>query len=134
LSVTSTFRAAWWAGLAAIVVLSLVPGWERPRYALGMSGLFEHFIAYMLTAGALGLGYRKTTIRGALFALLVACAALLETAQIWIPSRTARLIDFGASSIGAGLGLLAAVVIEHLVSPNLDGEPMDRDQKPEPWG
>ncbi len=121
LSLTSTFRTAWWVGLAAIVVLSLVPGSKRPQYALGLPGQCEHLLAYMLTAGALGLGYRKTTIRAALLALLVVCAALLETAQIWVPGRTARLIDFGTSSIGAGLGLLVAAVIDHLVSPSLDG-------------
>jgi VanZ family protein len=134
LSLTSTFRTAWWVGLAAIVVLSLVPGSERPQNALGLPGQYEHLLAYMLTAGAFGLAYRKTTIRVALLALLVICAALLETAQIWIPGRTARLIDFGTSSTGAGLGLLVAAVLDHLVSPSLDGEPMDRERKPEPRG
>jgi VanZ family protein len=88
----------------------------------------------MLTAGTLGLAYRKATIRAALLTLLVICAAFLEIGQIWIPGRTGQLMDFGASSIGAGGGLLAAAVIDHLISPILDGEPMDGKRKPEPWG
>src|SRR5262245_478451 len=108
LSPSSTFRAAGWVGLAVIVVLSVVPGSERPQKALGLPGQYEHLLAYMLTAGVLGLAYRKSTTRAALLTLLVISAALLETAQILVPGRTARLIDFGASSIGAGVGLLAA--------------------------
>ena len=69
---TSMFRRAWWAGLAAIVVLSLVPGSERPENALGLPGQFEHPRAYLLSPGAFGLAHRKTTIRVAAFlALLV---------------------------------------------------------------
>ena len=116
LSLKSTFRTAGWIGLAVIVVLSLVPGWARPHNALGLPGQYEHLIAYMLTAGVLGFAYRKATIRAALLTLFVICAALLEIAQIWVPGRTGQVIDFGASSIGAGGGLLAAAVIDHLVS------------------
>jgi hypothetical protein len=134
LSRRSTLGAAGWIGVALIVVLSLVPGWARPRNVLGLPGQYEHLLAYMLTAGALGFAHRKATIRAVLLTLLVICAALLEIAQIWVPGRTGQLIDFGASSIGAGGGLLAAAVIDHLVSPTLDGEPMDGKQKPESWG
>jgi len=117
-----------------IVVLSLIPGWARPQNVLGLPGEYEHLLAYMLTAGTLGLAYRKATIRILLLTLLVVCAALLEIAQIWVPGRTSQLIDFGASSIGASGGLLTAAVIDLLVSPTLDGEPMDRKGKPERWG
>jgi hypothetical protein len=130
LSGSSTLRTAGWIGVAVIVALSLVPGWARPRNALGLPGEYEHLLAYMLTAGALGLGYRKATIRAVLLTLLVVCAALLEIAQIWVPGRTGQLIDFGASSIGAGSGLLVAAVIDQLVSPTLDGESMDRKRGP----
>jgi hypothetical protein len=115
LSFTFAFRTAGWIGLAAIVVLSLLPGLERPRNALGLAAQHEHLLAYILTAGAFGLGYRKTAIRAALLALLFICAALLEAAQIWVPGRTAKLIHFGASSMGAALGLLAAAVMDHIV-------------------
>jgi VanZ family protein len=118
LSLSFTFRLAGWIGLAAIVVLSLMPGLERPRHALGLAGHHEHLLAYILTAGAFGLGYLKTTTRCALFAMLVFCAALLETLQLWVPGRTAKLIHFGASSMGAGFGLMAAALVHHLIFSN----------------
>src|SRR5262245_11807394 len=48
------------------------------------------------------------------------CLALLEIAQIWIPGRTAQVIDYGASAIGASGGLCVAAMIDHLVQPSLD--------------
>lgn len=118
-----------WVGLALIVTLSLLPGSKRPHNLLGLSGQYEHLVAYLLTAAALGLPCGKTPNRGALLSLLVTCAALLEAAQIWIPGRTAQLVDFGASSIGAGSGLLAAAVIDRLVPPSLNGEVDGKDRK-----
>jgi VanZ family protein len=88
----------------------------------------------MLTAGTLGLAYRKATVRALLLTVLVICAALLEIAQIWVPGRTSQLIDFGASSIGAGGGLLAAAVIDQLAPPTPDGKPMEKEREPEQWG
>jgi hypothetical protein len=134
LSRSCALRTIGWIGVAMIVVLSLVPGWARPQNVLGLPGGYEHLLAYMLTAGTLGLAYREATSRALLLTLLVICAALLEIAQIWVPGRTSQLIDFGASSIGAGGGLLTAAVIDQFVSPPLDGEPMDRKREPEPWG
>jgi VanZ family protein len=131
---SSALRTTGWIGVAAIVVFSLLPGWARPHNALGLPGQYEHLLAYMLTAGTLSLAYRKATIRALLLTLLVICAALLEIAQIWVPGRTSQLIDFGASSIGAGCGLLAAAVIDQLVLSILNGEPMDRERERKPWG
>ena len=45
-SLTSKLRRAWWAGLAAIMLLSLAPGSERPENALGLPGQYEHLLAY----------------------------------------------------------------------------------------
>ena len=70
-SLTSMFRRAWSAGLAAIVVLSLAPGSERPENALGLPGQYEHLPAYLLSPGAFGLEHPKTTIRAVFLGLLV---------------------------------------------------------------
>ena len=70
-SLTSWFRRAWWAGLAAIVVLSLVPGSERPKTrssCLGSMSICWH-ICSRQEHSALRIG--KPTIRAALLALLV---------------------------------------------------------------
>ena len=70
-SLTSMLRRAWWAGLAAIVVLSLAPGSELPENALGLPGQYEHLLAYLLSTGAFGLEHRKITIRAAFLVLLI---------------------------------------------------------------
>jgi VanZ family protein len=121
LSLRTTFRTVGWVSLALIVVLALVPASKRPHNPFGLPGQYDHLFAYMLTAGALGLASQKATARAAILALLVTCSALLEIAQIWIPGRTAQLIDFGASSIGASGGLCIVAMIDHLVQPSLDG-------------
>lgn len=99
-------RLAGWIGCASIVVLSLVPGSERPH--TGMPGQFEHVLAYALTAAAFGLGYRERRIRLALVAMLIGLAVVLETAQILIPGRVAQALDVAAGSLGAVLGMTAA--------------------------
>jgi hypothetical protein len=59
------------ARLAAIVVLSLAPGSERPENALGLPRQYEYLRAYLLSPGAFGLQHRKTTIRAADFLTLL---------------------------------------------------------------
>jgi VanZ family protein len=49
--------------------------------------------------------------------LLVGAAAVLELFQRLIPGRHSQLIDWFASSSGAGLGVLAVVLMERLLTP-----------------
>jgi hypothetical protein len=49
-------RIVGWAGIAAMTVLSLVPGSERPH--TNLPGMAEHFVAYACTGFALSLAYR----------------------------------------------------------------------------
>jgi hypothetical protein len=116
--VDSVARALGWVCVTIIILLSLVPGTTRPESApalyiqaligyRGLGALLEHLTAYLGTACLLGLGYRPAAKRLAILAMLLVLAALLEMAQDWVPGRSARLRDFGASSIGACVGLLA---------------------------
>ena len=91
--------------LLAIVVLSSVPGSERPH--TGLAGQIEHLVAYALTAAGILVGYPHR--RTATLATLIILAAVLEIGQNWIPGRMPQLIDFIASTGGA---LLGAVVGE----------------------
>jgi hypothetical protein len=54
-------RAAGFCGVLGIIILSLVPGVDRPH--TGLPGEVEHFIAYGLTASALALGFRPLAFR-----------------------------------------------------------------------
>jgi hypothetical protein len=103
------FRAAGWACVVAIIVLSVVPGNERPH--TGVPGQIEHVLAYCGTATLLGLGY-PTAARFGMVAMLALLAAALEVIQLWIPGRYSQFIGFAAGSAGACLGMLAVAVVD----------------------
>jgi hypothetical protein len=109
----SLFRVTGWACVVALIVLSLVPGNERPHTG-GLPGQIEHVIAYCGTAALLGLGYPTAKARFGMVAMLALLAAVLEMAQLWVPDRHTRFIDFAASTAGACLGILAMAVVDRL--------------------
>jgi VanZ family protein len=106
---TRGWQACGWLGVIAIAVLSLVPGTARP-HVLAVSQL-EHLAAYAATAAALALGHpgRRNLIVIAL--LLAVYAAALEVAQLWVPGRSARLIDAAAGALGAWIGVSLVVLL-----------------------
>ncbi|MCC7046258.1 MAG: VanZ family protein [Alphaproteobacteria bacterium] len=100
--------------IAAIVVLSLVPGQMQVR--TGASRHLEHFAAYFAVAGLLALVWGRAPL--ALFGigvLLMALAAAMELAQILVPGRTARLSDLAASDLGIACGLVAMWILLRLL-------------------
>jgi VanZ family protein len=103
-------RAVGWACVVALVILSLVPGGERPH--TGLPGQIEHVIAYCGTAAVLGLGYPTAKARFGLVVMFAVLAVVLEMAQLWIPGRHSQFIDFAASSAGACIGMLAVSVVD----------------------
>ena len=53
-----TLRFVGWLGIAAIGVLSTLPGDARPHLGTDIPGQAEHFLAYFTTSCVLALGYR----------------------------------------------------------------------------
>ena len=101
-------RVAAIIGIVAVVVISLVPGNERPH--TGMSGNAEHFIAYGMVAGALGLGFVRLPIwLGPLGLSLF--SGFAEICQIWIPGRSPGVDNWVESTFGAVAGAAAALAI-----------------------
>jgi VanZ family protein len=103
-----TLRFVGWLGIAAIGVLSTLPGDARPHLGTDIPGQAEHFLAYFTTSCVLALGYRKREHVAPIVLGLMAYASVLEVAQLWIPGRMSRLIDFVASASGvlAGMGVI----------------------------
>jgi VanZ family protein len=97
-----------WLGLGSILVLSLVPGSERP-HALS-SGHAEHFLAYFATAACFSVGARSLVGRWTAFAVLSLVSAGVEVAQLWIPGRTGELDGVIFSSAGALAGIAAGLL------------------------
>lgn len=105
-SLRTAFTLAAWAFIAAIVVLSLAPADEMVR--TGVDGHLEHTAAYAGTAFFVGLAYRVEERWAVLGVLMSALAGTMEILQHFSPGRHPAFSDFGASSIGAVIGLAAA--------------------------
>jgi VanZ family protein len=101
-----------WLGLLGITILSLVPLKLRPHiFAVSQ---FEHVGAYFITGVALALAFRTRTALVAICISLSLLAAALEVAQLWIPGRNARLIDWVASSSGAWAGIAVVLAVRRM--------------------
>lgn len=101
----SLVRVAGWLLVAGIILLSVLPGPDRPHS--GAPGHFEHVVAYLLASIVLALGYPSHPARIALLSLLVALSGALELLQLTIPGRTGEWAGFVGSSAGTLIGLLA---------------------------
>lgn len=96
-------RVAGWLCVCLIVWLSWIPReWEART---GLPGQIEHAVAYAGTAAIFAMAYPGAA-RWRLAAAFIALAGILEIGQIWVPGRTAQVIDFAASSAGAVAGIL----------------------------
>ena len=100
-------RIVAWVLTAAIVILSLVPPTLRPETSAPHS--VEHFAIYVATGFAFGLGYKHR--HDLLAILLVISTGCIEIAQLFVPGRHARLIDFIIDAIAACMGLAIASLV-----------------------
>jgi VanZ family protein len=114
-------RVCGYFGVAAIAVLSLVPGSGRP-HLMAVSQI-EHVIAYCATAMMLALGHPGRRAPPAIVGLLTVYAALLEVAQLFVPGRTARLIDVAAGALGTAIGIGLALLLRRARHAIVKGRP-----------
>lgn len=101
-------RAAAWAAVCALAVLSLIPVAVLIR--TGAGGHIEHVIAYCSTAVLLMLSYSGRLSPFIIVLGLIAYAGLLEFLQHWSPGRTPAFLDFLTSSTGVVIGVIAVSV------------------------
>jgi hypothetical protein len=111
-----------WLEFAAILVLSLVPGDERPHSGLG-SGQLEHALAYGIAGATIALAYRAT--RSRLLALLPFAlgSAAFELLQNFVPDRGPKAIDALASASGLVLGVAIGAAASALLGGVRRGRP-----------
>jgi hypothetical protein len=104
---------ALWFSLCAIVVLSLLPGKDRPH--TGAPGQVEHFIAYL--GAGLFVAARHQALRSRLVLSfgVASLSCLLEVLQQFVPGRMPNPFDALASSSGLVAGLLLGGVFIVLV-------------------
>jgi VanZ family protein len=109
-------RVIWSVWLAAVVVGSVLPGDSRPMQTLGrlaVNDKWEHFLSYALLALLLPLvlRLRRHQLLEALIAL-VAMGCLLELVQLFVPGRSADILDALADLAGVVFGAFVGVLIE----------------------
>lgn len=92
-----------WLLLLVIAALSVVPPSFRPITILPHD--MEHAAIYFPLGFAFGLGYPRHFLSSLL--ALSTYALAIELAQLWIPGRHARALDFivDVLSLGVGLGI-----------------------------
>ena len=100
-----------WLCLAAIAALSLVSPSMRPVTDLPHG--FEHAAIFALTGLAIGLGYPGRIMRDV--AWLTVFAAAIELAQLAVPGRHARWIDFIVDAAAACAGVVLAFIAARLL-------------------
>ncbi len=84
--------------LVLLAVLSWLPGEDVPRS--GLSGKFEHFIAYAGTMLVGGLAWPMPRYAVILPGGVTAYAAVMELGQLVAPGRHASILDFLAGAAG----------------------------------
>lgn len=106
-------RGAACGAILTITVLSLVPGELRPD--TGLWNKLEHFIAYFITAGLTTVAVNEVLTATLIVGLLSGYAAILETAQLWVPGRHAAFSDWVAGSLGVLMGVASATIVLRLL-------------------
>ena len=120
-------RVAGFAGIAAITILSLLPGSERPHTFL--PGQVEHFIAYACTGFALSVGYPGLRERLVFWAALGTASGVFEILQRWIPGRSCEFEDAVVSTLGLSTGLVLGAMAAARLFAGLSAEDPEKQGK-----
>jgi len=116
-------RVSAWLLASAAIVLTVVPPGSRPL--TGLPHTIEHFFFFLLCGLAFAAGYPRR--EPVLATIAVAFAASLETLQVWIPGRHARLSDFLVDACA----MLAGIAIAYLLRrAHAAGATRDQHQMP----
>src|SRR5215510_3559111 len=100
-------KASAWLLVVAITVLSVVPSTSRPITPAAHD--VEHFLIYLATGSAFGLGYPRGPLTLAMG--LVAFAGPVEFVQLFIPGRHSRLSDFMIDAVAVCLGVMVSYLL-----------------------
>ena len=103
-------RIAAWSLATAIIVLSVVPPGLRPE--TGAPHDLEHFVIYLATGLAFGLGYDRK--RDLLAILLVIFSGSVQIIKLFIPGRHARLSDFTVDALAMCCGVMMVSLVSRM--------------------
>jgi VanZ family protein len=97
-------RWAAWGLIAAIGILSLLPGAEVGPIRTSLGGHLEHLLAYTVTTLMTAIAYADHS-RFKIALSLLLYAGVLEYLQRFSPGRLSSVLDFTFSSAGVMLGV-----------------------------
>jgi VanZ family protein len=112
LNLTKIWRPLAWLAAAALTFVTLSPPSLRPLTAVPHD--FEHLVAFGITGALFAAAYPRH--RGRLIVLALAAVALLELAQIAVPGRHARMIDFMTDFAGTAAGIVIVAALQQSAS------------------
>jgi VanZ family protein len=96
--------------LLVVVVIALMAAGLSPHplpQVFAQQDKLHHLLGFAAMAWAFKRAFPRT--RGLLvLGLGTGAALLIELAQLWVPTRTASVLDFAAGIAGVGIGWLAA--------------------------
>lgn len=101
-----------WGMLAFIAYATLSPIKDRPT--LPTSPTYEHLFAFAVLGMLFSLAYPRRILFTGL--LVIGSGIALEAAQIFLPSRHARLQDLAEKVIGGAAGIALGVLIVWLIA------------------
>ena len=99
-------RIGFAVSIAAIVVLSLLPGDDMPD--VRVSDKVGHLLAYAEIVLLGILGHPGRTLAIAVLTGVAALGGLLEIGQIYVPGRSADIVDFAVNCLGMLIGYASA--------------------------
>ncbi len=108
------FRMAFFVGLLAVIVLSVIPKEAIP--SLGLPDILAHMAAYAALALAGGIAFRRARSLFMLAAGLLLLGAGLELVQALVPGRDASGYEFLANMAGIALGSAAAISVNTVLN------------------
>ncbi len=100
-------RMAFFVGLLAVIILSVIPKEAVP--SLGLPDILKHMVAYAALALTGGIAVRRARSVFMLAAGLLLLGAGLELVQGLLPGRDASGYEFLANMVGIALGSTAAI-------------------------
>src|SRR5690606_19178366 len=106
-------RTACLAGLAVVVIGSLLPGADLPP--IGTSDKTQHFGAYAALALCGALGWPRGRPLALVVAGLTAIGIAIEFLQMLVPGRAAEFGDGVADILGVAAGTALALLLRHLL-------------------
>jgi VanZ family protein len=119
MTLTRMFQISAWACIVAIVLLSVVSPQLRPETSLPHN--FEHAAIFVITGIAVSLGYPHHAVRHMM--LLTIFSGLVEVAQLYVPGRHARWIDFVVDAGAACAGVIISLLVAKLTTAKIVSRP-----------